>query len=103
MYVHVLILRCAIDRYNSHDPASLLLHPDLAGGGRGLPEALLCRPLLVPELVLDQVVGPDEPVAADGAGKLLVSGVRAPVAGQLVGAGEAALATRNGAAVRTLA
>lgn len=46
------------------------------------------------------MVGADEPVSADGAGKLLVAGVRATVAGELVGTGKTLVATGNGAAVR---
>ncbi len=44
-----------------------------------------------------------ESVSADGAGELLLSGVRAAVAGELVGAAEAPVAAGHGAAVRTLA
>ena len=65
--------------------------------------SLLEHALSVAHLVLHKMVGADEAVAADGAGELLLAGVGASVARQLVGAREAALAALDGAGVGALA
>ena len=77
--------------------------PGLGAVGGGCDLALLEHALSGAHLVLHKVVGADEAVAADGAGELLLAGVGASVARQLVGAREAALAALDGAGVGALA
>ena len=74
------------------DDLLLLLHLPL----------LLEGALLVAHLVLGQVVGPDEPSAANRAAELLLSGVGPAVSGQFVRPGKAATAAVHLAFVRAL-